>query len=264
MTGDVELGLIARALRRRMRWRQVDVAARAGVHRSTVGLIERGGVSGVSVDVLRRVFEAVGGRVDIRPLWRGAQLDRLLDEEHAQLGAAWKSRLELWTWLVRAEVSFNRYGERGRIDLLAWHPGLRVLLVIEIKTDMVDAQGLLGPLDVKTRLAPLIAAELGWRNAARVVPMLLFKDTSTIRRRVKRVSPLFSEFDLVGRAAVSWLHTPTLEQRPSGLLVFSDLAYDGVVRAKSVGRDRVRVPKPELSVVAGLDDGVPALGVTYR
>lgn len=157
------------------------------MHRSTVGLIERGGVSSVSVDVLRRVFEALGGRVDIRPLWRGAQLDRLLDEEHVQLGAAWKVRLELWTWLVRADVSFSHYGERGRIDLLAWHPVLRVLLVIEIKTDMVDAQGLLGPLDVKTRLAPVIVAGLGWRSPATVVPMVLFKDTSTIRRRVSGV-----------------------------------------------------------------------------
>jgi transcriptional regulator with XRE-family HTH domain len=238
---DGELGRVARVIRHRLGWRQEDVAVRARVHRSTVGKLEAGGAGELGLDMVRRLFHALGARVDVRVLWHGPQLDRLLDEAHAALAAAWKARLERWAWQVRVEVSYSRYGERGRIDLLAWHPLFRILLVVEIKTDMVDAQGLLGPMDVKTRLARVIAADLGWRNPALVVPMLLFRDDSTVRRRVERLGPLFGQFDLVGRAAMSWLHSPSMERTPGGLLIYSDLAYVGHDRAKARSRERVRV-----------------------
>lgn len=48
------------------------------------------------------------------------------------------------------EVSFSIYGERGVIDLLAWHGPSRTLLVIELKTEVVDAAEMLGVLDRKT------------------------------------------------------------------------------------------------------------------
>jgi len=124
---------------------------------------------------------------ELRPLWHGPQLDRLLDERHAVLAAAWKHRLESWGWEVRVEVSYSRFGERGRIDLFGWYAPLHALLVTEIKTDMVDAQGLFGPLDAKARLARAIAVDLGWRDASIVMPMLLFSDDSTVRRRVARL-----------------------------------------------------------------------------
>jgi len=40
-------------------------------------------------------------------------------------------------WLVAAEASFNRYGERGSIDVLAFHPADRVVLVVEVKSVIV-------------------------------------------------------------------------------------------------------------------------------
>lgn len=248
---DAELGRVARAIRHRLKWRQEDVARRARVHRSTVALLEKGGAGDLRVDLARRIFDGLGARLELRALWHGPQLDSLLDERHAALAAAWKDRLERWGWLVRVEVSYSRYGERGRIDLLAWHRLRRLLVVGEIKTEMVDAQGLLGPLDAKKRLARAIAADLGWHNPAAVLPMLLFKDESTTRRRVHRLAPLFTPFDLTGRAAVGWLRSPSLAAPPQGLLIFSDLAYVGHSRARPVGRERVRVPRRRSSVKSG-------------
>ncbi len=259
---DVELGLVIRAVRRRLRLRQLDVARRGSVHRSTVGLVERGGSGRVTLDALRRIFGALDARIDIKPLWRGPHLDRLLDEEHSRLAAAWKVRLERWGWVVRVEVSFSRYGERGRIDLLLWHPALHILAVVEIKTDMVDSQELLGVLDVKTRLAPTIAAGLGWRNPAVIAPILIFKDDRTVRRRVSRLAPLFGSFGLRGRKATAWLHAPSVKAPPEGLLIFSDLTYGGVTRVGPVGRDRVAVKRPIASreVSAALaNEGLPAV-----
>ena len=47
-------------------------------------------------------------------------------------------------WVVRPEVSFSIYGERGVIDVLAWHPARRAILVIELKTELVDINELMG------------------------------------------------------------------------------------------------------------------------
>ncbi|HJP72007.1 MAG TPA: helix-turn-helix transcriptional regulator [Candidatus Limnocylindria bacterium] len=240
---NAQLGRVARAIRHRLRWRQEDVAGKARVHRSVVSRLERGLVGNLDVDAVRAIFDALGAKLELRVLWHGPQLDRLLDEAHAALAAAWKSRLEHWAWLVRVEVSYSRYGERGRIDLLAFHPGLRILLVVEVKTDLVDAQGLLGPLDVKARLARSIAADLGWTAPALVVPVVLFRDDSTIHRRVRRLAPLFAGFDRVGRPATSWLRSPSLADAPHGLLLFSNLAY-GSQTSPAIGRQRIRASKP--------------------
>ncbi len=50
-------------------------------------------------------------------------------------------------WLAQPEVSFAIYGERGVIDILAFHPRSRALLVIELKTGIVDVQALIGTVD---------------------------------------------------------------------------------------------------------------------
>jgi hypothetical protein len=165
-------------------------------------------------------------------------LDRLLDEDHSRLQTAWKARLERWEWEVIAEASYNHYGERGRVDLLAFHPASRTLAIVEIKSQVADAQGTLGPLDVKTRIAGSIARERGWPSPAAVVPVLIIKDTPTARRRLQRVAVLFGRLSLRGRTAISWLRRP--DGHPSGLLILSDLSPAVTSRANQVGALRVR------------------------
>ena len=237
-----------RALRRRRGWRQADVAERAGVHRSTVSLIERGLLDSVSLTVLRRSLAALEVALDLVPRWRGADLDRLLDEDHQRLQAAWKVRLERWGWVVLPEVSFNRYGDRGRVDLLAWHPLERIVLVVEIKTLVVDAQDLLGSLDVKVRVTPFVARERGWPGARVVVPVLVLRESATNRRRLERLGTLTGGLDLRGRAAVSWLRRPSANPHPAGLLLLSDLSSANHSSVRRVGRTRVRPGGPGVSV----------------
>ena len=97
---------------------------------------------------------------------RGAELDRLIDEGHAALGARVAEKLRGWGWDVRVEVSYSEYGERGSIDLLAWHAATGSLLVIEVKTEIVSAESTLRKLDEKGRLAAKVARErFGWARA---------------------------------------------------------------------------------------------------
>lgn len=212
------LGRLARTLRVRQRLTQADVASRAGISRRAVSILERGLARLMKLGDVERIFTALGARVDIRVLWNGPELDRLLDAAHAAVGASVKRRLERWGWIVRVEVSYSRYGERGRIDILAWHAATRTLLVVEIKTDLVDVQDLLGTLDAKTRLARHVAEPFGW-EVATVVPAIVFAEDRTTRYRLERVDSLFDRYAVRGRAAISWLRDPV--GAPSGLLWFT-------------------------------------------
>jgi transcriptional regulator with XRE-family HTH domain len=118
---DLRLGRALRTLRRRKGMGQVSLARNAGVSHTLVSRLERGHVEGVSVKSLRAVFEALGASVSITPFWEGAGLDRLLDEEHALLAGRFSQVLQKYGWTVETEVSYSRYGERGSIDLLAYH-----------------------------------------------------------------------------------------------------------------------------------------------
>lgn len=212
----------------------------------------------MTVATLRRCLAVLEVRLDQVPRWRGAALDRLLDEGHARLQAAWKGRLARWGWQVWAEVSFNRYGERGRIDLLAWYPPLRFLVVCEIKTEIADVQDLLGVLDVKARLAPHVGSTLGLPAASLVVPALIVADGSTNRDRIRRLEPLFDGFTTRGRKAASWLHRPA--GHATGLLIFSDLRPANAGRVMRISPHRVRPRTLIPSVERGVEPGDRAKG----
>jgi hypothetical protein len=119
----------------------------------------------------------------------------------------------------RDQVSFNHYGERGSIDILAFHRATRMLLVIEVKTVVPDLGGMLATLDRKVRLAPDIAAERGW-SAAAVSRLLVVAEGSTARRRVAQHQAIFeTAFPARNLAMNAWLRAP--EGPVSGLMFLS-------------------------------------------
>ena len=230
--------MAVRARRHQRGWRLVDLAARAGVSRSLCGLLERGQVSRLPIRSARTITAAV----DLPLAWDigrdRLEIDRLLDADHSTLAAAVARELTRHGWVVRSEVSFNHYGDRGRIDLLALHPLRHVVIVVEIKTVLVDAQELLGVLDVKTRLAPMIARDLGWQ-ADRIVPAIVVMESTTARRRIGQIEGLLSRFETRGHTARAWLADPTAAS--SGLLVLSKLPSTNRTDRRRAGRRRVRL-----------------------
>ena len=141
------------------------------------------------------------------------------------------------------ETSFAFGGERGVIDLLAYRPDGDMLLVVELKTEIVDVNELLGTLDRKRRLAPRVGASLGWRigPATQVSAWLIVADSKTNRRRVEaHRAMLRAALPVDGRTMGGWLVRPL---RPIRALSFWTDDRPGNVRGGISAPRRVRPPR---------------------
>ena len=206
---DTRLGATLRSIRVHRRLRQDDVARSAGVSQSAVSRLERGHLGDLELKRIRAVAGALEVRLDLVPSWRGGDRDRLLNARHGALHEALAKRFaSLAGWDSAAEVSFSIFGERGVIDRLAFHAGRRMLLVVELKTDLTDAGGLVAQVDRYRRLAPIVARDRGW-VARGTSCWVLLADTDTNRRRVALHEALLrGAFPLEGRALGRWLRDP--------------------------------------------------------
>lgn len=207
---NVRFGITIRSVRIRRGWRQDDLSAVAHVSRAQIGRIEHGHLDSIQLGSLRNVCGALEIRVDLVPRWRGGDLDRMLSSRHAELAESVVRALHQDSpdWQVIPEVSFSIWGERGVIDLLAWHPGRRALLIIELKTELVDIGETLGTMDRKQRLAGQIAAERGW-DAATVSGWIILAAGRTNERRLAAFrSTLRAAYPDDARRVRVWLKDP--------------------------------------------------------
>ena len=229
-----------RALRVRRGWRQTDLGGRAGLSRDAVSRAELGRLDGLTVGSLNQLCEALAATLVVEIRWHGAALDRLVDRVHAQLQDEVARRLTAAGWIVRAEVTFNHYGDRGSCDLVAWHPAYRILLIVEVKSRLGNLQETLHRLDTKVRLAGIIARALGYGSPASAVRALVLAENSTNRRIITRHQALLGSFAIQGRAARRWLRSPTIGA--AGLLWFHTLSDSG--DGSTTDEKRVRNRRP--------------------
>jgi hypothetical protein len=198
--------------------------------RSAWSRIERGRVGRVPFAKLRAVGEAPGAEVELVVRWQAEGIDRLLDEAHSAIVDAVVRLLGSCGWDTHVEVSFAINGERGSIDILAWHPESRIVLVGEVKSVVPDIQSMLHGLDRKARLGPAVARERGW-SVTGVARVLFFAESRTSRRRVATHAATFgAAFPVQGRVALAWLRAPTLPAI-SGLAF---MAVDGTPQSSSI------------------------------
>jgi transcriptional regulator with XRE-family HTH domain len=239
---DPMIGHVVRTLRVRQGWRQEDLARRSRVSRSTVARIERGQLRGISLERVRRVLEALNARLDLIARWNAGDLDRLLNARHSAMHEAVAAVFrQLLDWEIAPEVSFSIYGERGVIDLLAWHAASRTLLVVEMKTEIVDVNELMGKADQRRRLAAKIAADRGWRPAGIAVWVVVADSRTSRRRLAAHRTVLRAAFPVDGRSVASWLRTPS---GPLAALSFLTNGHDVHARIGLAPMKRVRVARP--------------------
>jgi transcriptional regulator with XRE-family HTH domain len=238
---DAQVGRAARAVRVRLRWRQIDLWIKAGLSQQVISRFERGRFDEMSLATIRQIVRALDGRLDLIFGWRGAALDRLLDERHAALVDTVRRLLEAAGWMVTLEVSYSEFGERGSIDLLAFHPATGLLVVVEVKTEIGSVEATFRKHDEKARLGGTIARRrFGWavRGVSR---LLVLPDAPTPRRQVGRFTALFDRaYPLRGWSAKRWLNEPRSEAH---LLLFLSSTRRGSGSQGSLAVQRVRAPR---------------------
>ncbi|HEX7492425.1 MAG TPA: helix-turn-helix domain-containing protein, partial [Candidatus Limnocylindrales bacterium] len=258
----LQLGLTLRAARVKRRLRQVDLAALAGVGTSVVSRMERGEFERSPLRSVRAVAAKLGATLELVPRSAGGEFDRLVNARHAALGelvAAWIT--DRPGWVLAAEVSFSVYGERGIYDLLAWHEATGSLVVIELKTAIVDVDELLGTLDRKRRLAVRIAGERDW--VVRSVGVWLVVSDSRINRRraAEHQTLLASALPRDGRSFAPVFAKPEGEA-VSGIIYWPN-SPGGKVRHPIVASERVVRPRSAAHPSNSRSDG-GSLGAARR
>jgi hypothetical protein len=186
-----------------------------------------------------RIVDALGGNIDFVVRWQGGELDRLLNARHSAMHESVARRFRgLVGWETAPEVSFAIRGELGVIDILGWHAATRTVLVIELKTDIIDVNALMATLDRKRRLAATVAGERGWL-AATVAVWLVVADSVMNRRRVRsHAAVLRTALPADGRTVGGWLTSPN---GPLRCLSFWSYDRTGNVRSGLATTRRVRV-----------------------
>lgn len=151
-------------MRRARGWSQVRLAAEAGVPQTVVSSIERAVHRTPPLDTVDRLCGALDAEliVEVRPP-RLVGLADQRDPAHSLCSGVVRRLLERTGWLVESEVEIITGRAHGFIDLLAYDPVRRRLLVIEIKTELRDVGALERQIGWYLREARGAAARLGWR-----------------------------------------------------------------------------------------------------
>ncbi len=194
-------------------------------------------MSDVRVGTLVAIGEALGASIDVGVRWHGEGLDRLLDAAHAGLVERVVELLAAEGWETAVEVSFAIRRERGSVDVVGLRRDVAAILIVEVKSVVPDAGGMLHVLDRKARLGPEIARQVGWPCAS-VSRLLVIGDSSTTRRRVGAPGATFATaLPERGWSVRRWLRFPNGVL--AGLL-FLPFATGGGISRGATGVQRVR------------------------
>lgn len=246
----VQVGTTIRTARIRKGWRQADLAKASRVSRSTISRMERGHLGSLPLDLTLAACAALEIRLDLVPRWRGGDLGRMLAVRHSQLHESVARTLTTRypAWQLAPEASFSIYGERGVIDLLLWHPGRSALLVVELKTELVDVNEMLGTMDRKRRVARQVAIELegrAWRAEAVSSWIILAASRTNERRLADHRTMLRNAFPADGRQLRSWLRDPIGPISALSLWPVGSNGRDGLMSARRV-REASRCHRPAI------------------
>ena len=181
---DERLGLMLRRLRRELNLTQRELAIASDISLFDLRRVESGAAGEVPFGRIRRLFTQCDARARVSVWWKGAALDRLLDQDHAAIVEHGSALIARYGFLTPTEVTFSEYGERGSVDIFAHREELKAVAVCEAKSAFGSLEELNRTLDAKARLAPRICEDrYGWRPRC-IARLLLVPSVSSTRRVV--------------------------------------------------------------------------------
>lgn len=237
------VGTGLRAARQARGWSQRRLAAGSKVPQTVISSIERAAQRHPPLDTVDRLCRALDAElvVEIRPARLVGRADQR-DPAHAACAGAMRRILERAGWAVESEVEFVTGRSHGFIDLLAYDPMRRRLLVVEVKTELRDIGALERQLGWYLREAPGAAARLGWRPTTVAGIVALLATTAVDGAVLANRTPLAAAFPIRGRAVrEALLHGAALAGRG---LVMIDPARRGPTALMVAAADGRRTLAP--------------------
>jgi transcriptional regulator with XRE-family HTH domain len=247
---DRRVGRIFRAVRIRLGLRQRDLSDRTGVSVGQISAAELGSLEHVSLTTLRKLGDALDIQVTVDAWWRSGRVDQLLDRVHAVLVEYLVALLRKAGWDVRAEFTFNEFGDRGSVDVLGWHAASRTLLIGEVKSRIDDVQETVRTAMMKARVVPaVVQRDLGW-TPARITRLLVMPDThgnrAAIRRHAATFATLWPERSVAMRRLIRQPGVPTAPpetpESPGGVILVPLSRLDASARPTTRVRRAARDP----------------------
>lgn len=168
------VGSAVRAIRTSLGWTQRRLAAEAGVSQAHVWAVEQGRVAHLTFDAAESLLKVMGAHLSMSvgaPFISDQRGQR--DAAHTRMVAHVVRRLRRLGWEVLTEVGIGDGRSRGFIDILAFHPNTRVMLVIEIKTEIHDYGQIERSIDWYQRESWSIARLEGWQPERSIGVLLL-------------------------------------------------------------------------------------------
>ena len=150
---------------------QRDLAGIVGVSRSQITAIEAGR-SNPPLGMVQQIANALGLEIDFIARPPQVIAPRQRDLVHAWCSAHVDRRLRRAGWETRREVEVVHARSHGWIDLIAFDPRTRTLVIVEIKTRLDDLGAIERQLGWYEREALAVANRHGW-VPTRVVTWLL-------------------------------------------------------------------------------------------
>lgn len=232
---------ISRKVRLELRLTQGEVADAAHVSRGYVAAIEAG-TANPTLDVVERIGTVLGLEADLvlHPptlVEPSSQLDLV----HARGIAYVERRLRAAGWQTAHEDEIVQARSHGWIDIIAFHPTSGSLLVIEIKTRLIDLGAVERQVGWYARAASDVARRKGWRPR-RIVTWLLVLASDEVDRVIAANSQLLgAAFPTRARAMLEWLSDGRHPLTSRGLAMIdpSSKRRDWLIRTRAEGR---RVP----------------------
>jgi transcriptional regulator with XRE-family HTH domain len=228
------IGALVRAVRLENGLRQVDLADRCGMSQRWISDLERGRIEQMSIGDITRACGALDITARLDLWWRGGDADRLLDRDHAAAIEFVVAELERDGWTCRLEYGFNQYGDRGSVDILAWHPGSRSLLIIEVKATLTDVQALLAALAKKVRVVPGLVEREGWQPLTTSYLLVVLGSRSNRTVVARHARTFATTFPSDTQSVNGWIAAP------SGVLHGLWFVSPATIRARQDARPKPR------------------------
>lgn len=205
----IRLGELVRDARRLAGWTQSELARRAAANQTAISRLERGVAQPLDLLIVEGVLDALGFRASLDIEGRHlADRRRQREPVHARINGFLASTLERRGFRTAMEVQVGDPSPRGWIDLLAFRPIDRALIIDETKGDLPDVGAFQRSLGFDERNAREVANRLGW-SPTRIVVLGTMLDSATIATRLAENRELIARAfpSPVGRL-LAWIDDP--------------------------------------------------------